>query len=451
MKRPGLRAKVTAGFAAGALVISAAMAVLSYDLTYRSLLAVRERNAVRAAYIDATVVHAGLGAERPDIIEVLRSLDTGSTRRPLLRRDGNWYARSADVGLTAAIPAGLQELVSAGQPAIQRVRTDAGPAVVVGVPLPDHTEFYVIDLMLEFDRTLRVLSLVLTLVAAGTTAAGAGLGFYVTRRVLRPLAGVTSTAQHIADGDLTARLDPAAEPELEQLTTAFNQMVDQLGRRLERDRRFAADVSHELRSPLQTLAAAASVLARRRDTLDGRTARAVDLITGEVARFQVLVTDLLELARTDQPPELEPVDLAELARQICRTRELPTDIVTVAPGVDPIWRVDRRRMGQALANLVDNACRYGGGPVAVSLGCADGVRYVEVDDDGPGVPPGDRATIFDRFVRGRSAHARGDTDGAGLGLALAAEHVAAHGGRIEVVDRPGGGARFRIELSQDPR
>jgi signal transduction histidine kinase len=450
MKPPGLRAKVTAGFAAGALAISTAMAVLSYDLTRRSLLAVRERNAVRAAYVDATVVHAGLGVDRSDMIEVLRSLDTGGTRRPLLRRYGTWYARSADVGLTDAVPAALQELVSTGQPAIQRVRTEAGPAVVVGVPLPGDTEFYVIDLMLEFDRTLRVLSLVLTLVAAGTTAAGAGLGFYVTRRALRPLAGVTATARHIADGDLTARLDPAAEPELKQLTTAFNQMVDQLGRRLERDRRFAADVSHELRSPLQTLAAAASVLDRRRDTLDERTARAVELITGEVARFQVLVTDLLELARTDQPPELSPVDLAELARQLCRTRGLPTDIVVIAPGVDPIWQVDRRRMGQAVENLIDNACRYGGGPVAVTIGGADGVRYVEVDDGGPGVPPDDRGTIFDRFVRGRTAHARGDYDGAGLGLALAAEHVAAHSGRIEVTDRPGGGARFRIELPKDP-
>ncbi|HEX5995812.1 MAG TPA: HAMP domain-containing sensor histidine kinase [Jiangellales bacterium] len=449
MRRPGLGTKVTAGFAGGALVICTAMALLSYDLTRRSLTTVRESNAVRAAYVDTAVVHAGLGAEHPDIVEVLRSLDTGSTRRALLRRDGRWYARNADAGLTAAIPAGLQQLVSSGQPAVQRVRTGAGPALVIGVPLPDATEFYVIDSLQELDRTLRVLSLVLTLVAVGTTAAGAALGFYVTRRVLRPLAGVTATAQHIVAGDLTARLDPAAEPELKQLTTVFNRMVDQLSLRIERDRRFAADVSHELRSPLQTLAAAASVLTRRRDSLDDRTARAVDLISGEVTRFQTLVTDLLELARSDQPPERALVDVAELSRQVCRAKQLPSGIVTVAAGLDPTWQVDRRRMEQVLANLVDNACRYGGGPVAIRLSRGDRLRYLDVDDDGPGVSPRDRETIFDRFVRGQNANSRGDNDGAGLGLALVVGHITAHGGRVYVTDRPGGGARFRIELPED--
>jgi signal transduction histidine kinase len=441
-----LRAKVAAAFAAGALVVSTAMAVLSYDLTRRSLMNLRERNAVRTAYVDATVVHAGLSTDQPDIIEVLRSLDTGSTRQPLLNRGGRWYARSADTGLTTAVPVELQELVSAGQPAVQRVRTAAGPAIVVGIPLPDATAYYVIDLTLELDRTLRVLSLVLTLVAAGTTAAGAALGFYVTRRVLRPLAGVTATAQYIAAGDLTARLDPAAEPELEQLTTAFNRMVERLGQRLERDRRFAADVSHELRSPLQTLAAAASVLTRRRDSLDGRTARAVDLVTGEITRFEALVTDLLELSRGDLPPERERVDIAELARQVCRGRRLPPDIVTVAPDVDPTWHVDRRRMEQAMTNLVDNACRYGGGPVAIRMSRTDRHLCLDVDDDGPGVAPADRESIFDRFVRGHTANARGDHDGTGLGLALVSGHVAAHGGQVYVTDRPGGGARFRVEL-----
>jgi signal transduction histidine kinase len=425
------------------------MALLSYDLTRRSLLNIRERNAVRAAYVDATVVHAGLGADRPDVVDVLRSLDTGSTRRALLHRGGEWYARSADQGLTAAIPEDLQRMVSTGQPAVQWVITDTGPAIVVGVPLPGSTEFYVIDWTLELDRTLRTLSLVLTLVAVGTTAAGAALGFYITRRVLRPLAGVTTAARDIAAGDLTARLDPAAEPELEQLTTAFNRMVDQLGRRLERDRRFAADVSHELRSPLQTLAAAASVLSRRRHGLDERTGRAVDLITDEVARFQALVTDLLELARSDQPPELGSVDVAELARRVCRGRELPPGIVTVAGDADPTWQVDRRRMEQVLTNLVDNACRYGGGPVAIRIGRVDGQRYLEVDDDGPGVSLADREAVFDRFVRGQAANARGDGDGTGLGLALVAGHVAAHGGQVYVTDRPGGGARFRLELPED--
>jgi signal transduction histidine kinase len=438
---------VTAGFAVGALVISAAMGLLSYDLTHRTLLAGRERSAIRAAYFDASAVQASLAAQEP--AEVLRSLDTGSTRRAALRRGGDWFLRTADDGITTAIPLAMQTQVAAGQPSVQRVRTDAGAALVIGIPLPDATQFYVVDSLQELERTLQVLGLVLTLVAAGTTACGAALGAYATRRALRPLASVTDAARNITAGDLQARLDPAAEPDLERLTTSFNEMVDQLARRLERDRRFAADVSHELRSPLQTLAAAASVLGRRREQLDARTARAADLIVDEVDRFQVLVTDLLELARGDQSPELGPVDITQLAAQVCDNKGISPEIIHADEIMNPTWHVDGRRIEQVLTNLLDNAQRHGGGPVAVTLSDDGRTHIVEVDDEGPGVAPEDRATIFDRFVRGRAANARGDNDGTGLGLALVAQHAAAHGGRVSVTDRPGGGARFRVEIPRE--
>jgi two-component system sensor histidine kinase MtrB len=446
MIRLSLRARVMISFAAGALLLSAAMAILSYDLTRRTLLASRERSAVRAAYFDATVVHGGLATDQPDVREVLRSLDTGSSRRPLLRRAGEWYAKTADGGFTAAIPADLQRMVSSGQPAVQRVHTVTGPAIVVGVPLAEGTQFYVVDSLGELDRSLRVLALVITLVAAGTTAAGAGLGGYMSGRVVRPLTVVANAARDISAGNLKARLDPSTEPDLARLATSFNHMVDQLAARLERDRRFAADVSHELRSPLQTLAAAASVLTRRADQLDPRTAQAANLVAAELHRFQALVRDLLELARSDQPPERTPVDVVELVRQLCRSSGLPADLVTADPDGEQVWLVDRRRLEQVVTNLLDNARRHGGGPVAVLVHTAGGQHVLQVDDEGPGVPPQDRTNIFDRFVRGRTASARGDGEGTGLGLALVAEHVAAHGGRVFVTDRPGGGARFRVEL-----
>jgi two-component system, OmpR family, sensor histidine kinase MtrB len=444
MIRPGLRARVTAGFALGALIISSAMGLLSYDLTRRTLLSGRERSAVRAAYFDATVVQSGLASDEPG--DVLRALDTGGSRRAAVHQDGHWFLRNADDGVIRSIPEDLQLMVTGGQPGTQRVRTDAGPAVVIGIPLPNDAQFYVVDSLSELNNTLKVLALVLTLVAGGTAVAGAALGAYTTRRALRPLASVASAARHITAGDLTARLDPTTEPDLEHLTISFNQMVDQLARRLDRDRRFAADVSHELRSPLQTLAAAASVLNRRRDKLDERTARAAGLIVDEVERFQTLVTDLLELARGDQPPELAPVEVTDLVRQLVRARRLPGSIVDAGGTPGQTWLVDRRRFEQMVANLLDNATHHGGGAVAVRIGCDGELRYLEVDDEGPGVPPRDRTAIFDRFVRGRTASSRGDSDGAGLGLALVAQHAAAHGGRVFVTDRPGGGARFRVEL-----
>lgn len=457
MKRAGLRTRVMAGFAAGALALSVSMALVSYQLTRSSLLEEQERTAVSATYFDATVMQAGLAGDHPDIIEVLRSLDTGGDRRAVLRRDGLWYARDADAGVTSAIPQTLQQLAEQGQPAAQRVRIEGQPLIVVGVPLAPSAVLYEVHSLRQLDRTLQVLALALIAVAIMTAAGGAALGWYTTRYVLRPLTSVADAAQEISAGDLSARLDPAAEPDLARLTTSFNQMVDELSQRLDRDRRFAADVSHELRSPLQTLSAAASVLTRRREHLDTRTATAATLVADEATRFQTLVNDLLELARSDQPAHRSPVNVAHLARQVCRKRGLPDDIVHVdgrvdgrVDGTDSIWQVDRRRVEQMLSNLLDNATNHGGGPIAIRLGTASGSHYIEVDDDGPGVSPDDKHVIFGRFVRGRAASARGSSAGTGLGLALVTEHAAAHGGKASVRDRPGGGARFRVELPEPP-
>jgi two-component system, OmpR family, sensor histidine kinase MtrB len=448
MRRPGLRTRVTAIFAGGALVLSATMAMLSYGFTRGSLVAERERTATRTTYFDASVAQSGLASPNADVLAVLRALDTGSVRRPVVYRNGEPYSRTADVGTTPEIPLALRRLVESGSPGVQRLHSGNGTIMIFGIPLSPTTQFYEIHSMQELDQTLQVIALVLALVAAGTTVAGAALGWYTTRRVLRPLASVTQAAQGIAGGDLTARLDDAAEPELEPLTSSFNHMVGQLAKRIERDRRFAADVSHELRSPLQTLSAAATVLLNRRGNLDARTATAAELVADEVTRFQHLVTDLLEIARGDLPPEWSTVDIVDFARRVSRARGLDADVVQVLPGTERAWRVDVRRLEQLLANLLDNAARHGGGVVAVRLGSDHSAGFIEVDDEGPGVLPEARETIFNPFVRGQTANARADGGGAGLGLALVAQHAATHGGRVTVLDRPGGGARFRVDLPE---
>ncbi len=443
----GLRARVTAAFAVGALLLSACVAFVSYELVRRTLFNERERTAVRATYFDAAVVHAGLTGRNPDVVELLRSLDTGADRYALLYRDGTWYSRSAEPLASAAVPVRLREMTARGDPGAQRIRADGRPAIVVGVPLSASAVFYEVVQLRELERTLQVLAFALAAVAIMVAGGGAAVGWYVTRHALRPMGAVAAAARGIAGGDLDTRLDPQTEPDLAELSTSFNHMADQLARRIERDRRFAADVSHELRSPLQTLAAAVSVVDRRRDRLDERSATAVTLITEEVARFQSLVSDLLELARGDRPAQREPVDIELLAARVCRSIGVSDDIVGLDPGTPTVWSVDRRRVEQALCNLAENAVRYGGGPVAVRLGCDPaGGCFVEVDDTGPGIAEEDRMTIFDRFVRGPAARARGASDGTGLGLAIVAEHAKAHGGRVTVGNRPGGGARFRIDL-----
>lgn len=446
-QRLGLRARASAVFGLGALGVSSLLATATYELTRTSLVAERERTAVRAAYFDAAVVRQGLGSDASGIVDVLRSLDTGQARRPLIYRDGQWYARSADTGFTAAVPAALQRLARSGTPGVQRVSLNGTPTLVIAVPLASAgAEYYELSDQSELARTLRQLSGTLVAVALLTTVAAGLLGQWVSRRILRPLGSVAGAARRIAGGDLAARLAQTRDPDLAPLTAAFNDMVDELAQSIERDRRFAADVSHELRSPLQTLSLASSVLHGRAGSLDPRSAAAAELVVAEVGRFETLVSDLLELARSEQPAELAPVPVDGLLRRVAARHGVPPERVEVPGGL--VWPLDARRFERVVANLLENAGRHAGGATAVTC-VVDGDRLrLDVDDQGPGVPEEERGLIFDRFGRGRRASARGGAgvEGTGLGLALVAQHVAAHGGSVAVLDRPGGGARFEVTV-----
>ncbi len=447
MRPLGLRARVTAAFGAGSLVLSASLAGATYELTRSSALEVRERASVRAAYADARVVSRALSFPEADVVEALRTLDTGRTRLPLLRRDARWFARTADDGLTDAVPRALLRRVEAErEPSVQRVRVQGHPALVLGVPLEEPgTAYLEVDDLSELDRTLRTLSTVLTLAAAATTAAGLALGAWAARRLLRPVRAMAEAAARISAGDLQARLSPIGDPDLAPLSASFNGMLDDLGVRLERDRRFAADVSHELRSPLQTLTNASAVLQNRTAELDPRARAAAELVQSEVARFSALVQDLLELAREEQPVLRQDTDVHALVREECVRRGLEADRLDDA-SAPASWPAEARRLRGVVANLLDNAARHGGGVVGVRLAQEGEELVLEVDDAGPGVPPDERALVFDRFGRGRMASSRRDSDGTGLGLSLVAAHVTAHGGSVEIDDRPGGGARFRVRL-----
>jgi two-component system sensor histidine kinase MtrB len=444
--RLGLRARITAGFALGALALSAALAVSTYELTRSSLVAERERAAVRAAYFDAAFVRTGLGGENPDVRAALEALNTGEARRPLVRKDGKFFSNTAAGDeVTRAIPLELQRIVDDGRAAVQRVPLRESAALVVGIPLPTvEASYYEISPLTELERTLTVLATVLALVAFATTVAGAAIGWWASRRVLQPLASVAAAADTIASGDYTARVAADPDPDLDKLAVAFNRMVDEVWARSEADRRFAADVSHELRSPLQTLSAATTVLDRRRDELDGRTGAAVELLCAEVSRFETLVTDLLELARSDRPAERRPTDVVALSRALLASRGLPPELFDTTGAA--VLDVDPRRYEQILANLVDNASKHAGGVVRVGLDVSDDRLVLEVDDEGAGVPVDERDLVFDRFARGRAASMRGGSEGTGLGLALVTQHVHAHRGTVEILDRPGGGARFRVCL-----
>ena len=447
----GLRARVTVAFALGALAMSAILSVVTYGLVRNSLVSQREESAVSQAFVNARLVRDGLRA-RNDLGRVLSSLETPPSEGVVVRHDGRWFANSILVG-DEAVPDELKERVASGTPARQRFRLGASSWLAVGVPIPRvGAEFYEAFPLADTDRTLDILAWSLTGAALLTTLAGAGVGRWVSARVLRPLTSVSEAAAAIAGGNMEIRLGAMSDRDIAPLAESFNRMVDALAQRIGRDARFASDVSHELRSPLTTLATSLDVLKARRDELSPRATAALDLLDADVHRFQRLVEDLLEISRADagvSDLQLEEVDMKDLVRHALRTA--PTDVALDAAPADTRVLGDKRRLERVVTNLVENAAAYGGGATRVRVDRFDGVVRVAVEDRGPGVPEPERSQVFERFFRGSAAGRRGAGSGTGLGLALVAEHVRLHGGRVWVEDAEGDcGARFVVELPRLP-
>ncbi len=473
----GLRNRLTLTFALSALVLSSFLAAVTLALTRTNLVNQRESSATRTALLNARYIRQSLAADvgssqtngiadkaklQTTLRDRLSSVGQPSGVRPVLRILVNgsplWVSNQTQFG-ESSLPMSLRDrVVDQSRPArISYHDAQGNPELAVGVPLNvDGTtaSYFEIVSFEELQSTINALTLSLLGAAAATTLTGAALGWWVSRRTLRPLLDVSLAAEAIAGGQLETRLGATHDPDIGALVTSFNDMVEALSQRIERDGRFASDVSHELRSPLMTLSASIEVLAARRDEMPDASAQAaVDLMVADVARFKQLVEDLLEISRFDAGAarlELDDVRLAELVMQAVSwstSRDVPVELDSDLAGV--IIRADKRRIVRVIANLLDNAEKYGGGATKVSIEKVDhGVRLA-VQDSGPGVPEEERSLVFDRFSRGLGASRRGSgSEGMGLGLSLVAEHVRLHHGRVWVEDPPDGseGARFVFEL-----
>ena len=446
-------------FGIGALFLSGFLAAVAYSFTRSSVVNQRDRAAVDQAYGHAQVAQGELGSNNPSAqaaMDRLRSLGVASFTINYL---GRWSAGSA-VYTSDAIPASLRaRVLDESIPARMITDLDGEQVLVVGIPLTvtdgAYFEFVPLD---DVASTLN--SVLLSLVFAGfiTTLAGALLGSLAASRSVRPLADAAQAAKAIAGGRLDTRLATTTDPDLSLLTASFNEMASALQARVERDARFASDVSHELRSPLMTLAASVEVMKARRDEMPERGQAALDLLVADVARFSGLVEDLLEISRFDAGAirlHLEELLVGEFVRQAVAVSSMPTTPVAISARAEQVViQGDRRRLARVVANLIDNARLHGGGGATVrvdedadSTGSVHRV-FIVVEDSGPGVPADERELVFERFARGAVAGRRSTSDGAGLGLSLVDEHVRMHGGRVWVEDRTDGlpGARFVIEL-----
>ncbi|MFD3754194.1 ATP-binding protein [Streptomyces cyaneofuscatus] len=273
----------------------------------------------------------------------------------------------------------------------------------------------------------------------------AGVTWLVTRRALRPVEGIRREMAAItASEDLARRVpEPDSRDEIAALARTTNETLTVLEASVERQRRFVADASHELRSPIASLRTQLEVAEAHPELLD---------LPGAVAdtvRLQVLAADLLLLARLDagEKPGAARLEVGVLVREEVSQRTGDRVPVTVEVAEDAAYEVSgsRGQLVRVIGNLLDNAQRHAANRITVQAAAdGSGVR-VEVRDDGAGVPEDERERIFERFVRLDDARSR-DDGGAGLGLAIARDVATRHGGTLTVHRAPEGGAAFRLWL-----
>jgi signal transduction histidine kinase len=270
-----------------------------------------------------------------------------------------------------------------------------------------------------------------------------GVTWLVTRRALTPVEGIRREMAAItASEDLSKRVpEPAANDEVARLARTTNETLTALEASVERQRRFVADASHELRSPIASLRTQLEVGSAHPHLLD------VGGAVADTVRLQQLAADLLLLARLDAGEQAgrARLDLGALVGEEVSQRA--TDRVPVTAEVEEGLEVtgSRGQLGRVLANLLDNAQRHARAEVRASVRRRDGQVVLTVTDDGAGVPESERERIFERFVRLDDARSR-DDGGAGLGLAIARDVAERHGGTLTVRRSPGGGALFELRL-----
>lgn len=458
-RRRSLRARLTAAATVLIAVGMAAAAVLLVWRVHSVLSADLDANLIRQAHLVADDVAAGDPLPRTarsgesTIVQVLdargkvllSSGDIDGEPRVFLAAPGvsdpilsTVTAEALDdasyrvAALTATSPAGpVSVYVAAPTSPLTDSTTELGTALIVGVP-----------------AMVALLALV---------------GWWLLGKALQPVDVMRRQAAAIPGTDLHRRLDtPASHDELGRLADTFNELLGRIEAAADRQRRFVADAAHELRTPLAALRARLEIDLRHRPAGAGPTdAQATStqrVALGQVTRLVDLVNDLLELARLDANPHMQqrPVDLDDLvwdaAREAREQAPPPIDTTGISPA-----RVlgDPAALRRVVRNLLNNARRHASHTVTIQLSIDAQPSVIggpatrpwatlTVTDDGPGIPAADRHRVFDRFVRLDEARAR-DAGGAGLGLAIVADIVAAHRGRVWVEDNQPG-ARFHVQL-----
>ncbi|MGC0376076.1 ATP-binding protein [Streptomyces sp. SAI-229] len=473
----GLRPRLLASFVLVAMASSLGTGALAFREARTGVLQQSQDTVINRfrTSVDAVAPYIPFPPDQSDLqsaVDQVLYANRSSGWKIMAAYDGHRaYAPSA--GFVELSPGLLRSVRDKRAAVFQRMNVDGRPRLVVGMPVtytsggsgegtesrlsglvmflevPQTAEEGYVEAMVSGIERATLVALCLAVVLALLAASG----------VLRPVRALRRATRRMAAGHLDVRLDVTGSDELADLSQSFNETAAELERtvaelrRLEaQGRRFVADVSHELRTPLAAMSAVTDMLDLKGED-ESETGEALRLISEGTNRLSGLVNDLMEISRFDAgAAELnrDEIDLAESVRRTIASRWREGQVETRLPGPGVLRaRVDPRRLDVVTANLIGNALRHGAPPVRLTMGVReDGTgtawAVIEVTDNGPGISEEAMPHIFERFYKASTSRARSESSG--LGLAITAENVRLHGGRIRAANLPRGGAVFTVEL-----
>jgi two-component system OmpR family sensor kinase len=333
------------------------------------------------------------------------------------------------------------------------VQTPGGDVRYLAVPIVDDGETNGVFVAAIFrDREAETIEPAVragTLVGVAAVASGSVLAFILARRIIKPVQAVEVTARTISETDLGQRIAVTGDDEIGHLAQTFNDLLERLERAFAAQRAFVDDAGHELRTPITIIRGQLELLSD--DPAQRR--RGIKLVTGELDRMSRMVSDLLLLAKSQQPDfmQLDLVDVGELTRQVHEKSRSLAERAWRLDGVAAGTLVgDEQRLAEALIQLLQNAVDHTRVDDEIGVGSSiqDGRARFWVRDTGPGIPPESQGRIFERFARVESRR----SEGVGLGLSIVRTIAEGHGGRVWVDSVVGRGATFTIEVpvNQDP-
>lgn len=436
--------------AVSAIVVFCALAIAGAGLDvilYRSLLAdIDYAAAERVRDVSEELQTDPLDQFDPGLL----TTDQRVVATQVIGPDGKVVKRSGSAPTTPLVPVanfdfnlrrGLRDDMVAGDDIRVSGQKVATPAGVYTVLVGAGSE--------AVEATARTLAILLACGAPIIVAVVAAATYWLVRRSLQSVDAIRAQVAEISTSDLAERVPvPASHDEIAALAVTMNQMLSRIEAGHRAQQRFLGDASHELRSPLTTIISGLEVAEAHPDLLDAELA--VNTLLPEAHRMHALIEDLLLLARADEQSLLRrkgEVALDDLAK-VEAARVWRDARCAIHTDTHPARLTgDSVALSRMICNLVDNAVRHAVSCVDVEVSSRQGMAVLIVSDDGPGIAPADRSRVFERFVRLDSDRARSG-GGAGLGLAIVAEVVAAHGGTVTVGDRPGGGTRMIVTLPQ---